>query len=207
MNRSDAEIWRPVPGHERYQVSSWGHIRGPSGQLCGAGLDRNGYHKVSIIEAGKQGNYFVHRLVALAFHGPCPDGLVCDHIDRDRRNNRPDNLRYVSQFENVQNADSVRGESHGGARLTEAVVREILAIPPAPRYGRRGKGVHPNSVTAIAARYGLGVVTVHQIRRGERWRHVYEAVRGASSPSPHHPPAEPQRTSAPDARPAHQGRS
>jgi HNH endonuclease len=171
----DGEEWRPVPGASLYQVSSHGRMTGQAGQIMGLGLDRNGYHIATITrDDGVSDNVWVHALVAAAFHGPCPTGKEVDHEDRTRTNNAPGNLRYLTHAANIANSDTAHGERHGGSKLTEALVREILAIPPAPRYGRRGKGIHPNSVTAIAQRYGLGVVTVHQIRRGERWRRVYE---------------------------------
>ena len=50
----------------------------------------------------------VHRLVALNFIGERPDGLQIDHIDRDKTNNKVDNLRYVSGKINCQNRDSYR---------------------------------------------------------------------------------------------------
>ena len=44
----------------------------------------------------------VHRIVATAFHGPAPSPQhVVDHIDTNRRNNRPDNLRWVTRLENI----------------------------------------------------------------------------------------------------------
>ena len=44
----------------------------------------------------------VHRIVATAFHGPQPtEHHVVDHIDTNRRNNRPENLRWVTRLENV----------------------------------------------------------------------------------------------------------
>lgn len=44
----------------------------------------------------------VHRIVATAFHGASP-GLnhVVDHIDTNRANNRPENLRWVTKLENA----------------------------------------------------------------------------------------------------------
>lgn len=44
----------------------------------------------------------VHRIVAMAFHGepPTPEYVV-DHIDTNKRNNRPENLRWVTRLENV----------------------------------------------------------------------------------------------------------
>ena len=44
----------------------------------------------------------VHRIVATAFHGvPLHKENVVDHIDTNRRNNRPENLRWLSRLENV----------------------------------------------------------------------------------------------------------
>ena len=44
----------------------------------------------------------VHRLVCLAFHGfPKYPDLVVDHIDTNRANNRPENLRWVTRLENI----------------------------------------------------------------------------------------------------------
>jgi hypothetical protein len=47
-------------------------------------------------------DHVVHRIVATAFHGPCPStDHVVDHIDTNRRNNRAENLRWVTRLENV----------------------------------------------------------------------------------------------------------
>lgn len=44
----------------------------------------------------------VHRIVATAFHGSSPTKEhVVDHIDTNRRNNRPENLRWVTRLENA----------------------------------------------------------------------------------------------------------
>ena len=46
----------------------------------------------------------VHRIVAVAFIGePANSQLVVDHIDTNRQNNRPDNLRWVTKLENALN--------------------------------------------------------------------------------------------------------
>lgn len=46
----------------------------------------------------------VHRIVATAFHGeqPSPEHVI-DHIDTNRLNNRPENLRWVTRLENILN--------------------------------------------------------------------------------------------------------
>ena len=50
------------------------------------------------------GSERVHRIVATAFHGQAPsDQHVVDHIDTNRQNNRPENLRWVTKLENILN--------------------------------------------------------------------------------------------------------
>lgn len=44
----------------------------------------------------------VHRIVATAFHGEPPTKEhVADHIDTNRQNNRPSNIRWVTRLENI----------------------------------------------------------------------------------------------------------
>lgn len=44
----------------------------------------------------------VHRIVAYAFLGPPPNNkYVVDHIDTNRQNNRPENLRWLTKLENI----------------------------------------------------------------------------------------------------------
>lgn len=44
----------------------------------------------------------VHRIVATAFHGEAPTSQhVVDHKDTNKCNNRPENLRWVTKFENI----------------------------------------------------------------------------------------------------------
>lgn len=56
--------------------------------------DKTGYAEI----AGER----VHRIVATAFYGVAPTPqYVVDHIDTNRRNNRPENLRWVTKLENI----------------------------------------------------------------------------------------------------------
>lgn len=50
------------------------------------------------------GGVRVHQIVATAFHGSPEDpNMVIDHIDTNRCNNRPENLRWITRLENVLN--------------------------------------------------------------------------------------------------------
>lgn len=44
----------------------------------------------------------VHQVVCAAFHGPAPyEDMVVDHIDTNRCNNRPENLRWLTRLDNA----------------------------------------------------------------------------------------------------------
>lgn len=48
-------------------------------------------------------NTFVHRIVYFLAHGEIPDGMFVDHINRNRTDNRIENLRLVTRAANNQN--------------------------------------------------------------------------------------------------------
>lgn len=55
------------------------------------------------------GDVRVHQVVCTAFHGPEPQPhMVVDHIDTNRCNNRPENLRWLTRIENALNNDVTR---------------------------------------------------------------------------------------------------
>lgn len=55
---------------------------------------KNGYMFIASVR--------IHQIVATAFHGvPPTKEHVVDHIDTNKQNNRPDNLRWVTRFENA----------------------------------------------------------------------------------------------------------
>ncbi|MBV8389673.1 MAG: HNH endonuclease [Mucilaginibacter sp.] len=69
----------------------------------------------------------IHRIVATAFHGEPPTREhVVDHIDTNRQNNRPENLRWVTRLENILlNPITARR-----IELVCGSVEEFLADPP-----------------------------------------------------------------------------
>lgn len=56
----------------------------------------------------------VHQIVATAFHGPAPaEYYVVDHIDENKQNNRPENLRWTTRRGNIlQNPITVKKIDH-----------------------------------------------------------------------------------------------
>ena len=64
-----------------------------------------GYRRVCLSKNGKGFVRKVHKLVAITFLGHIPCGMteIVDHIDRDKLNNKLDNIRLVNSRESSHN--------------------------------------------------------------------------------------------------------
>jgi hypothetical protein len=118
MTDVTAERWAWIPGLEgRYLVSDRGNVlslaRSRPGLLAGTVKGRPGGAQYRYVRPGER-SYRVHRLVMLAFVGPCPEGLEVCHKNGDSLDNRLVNLYYGSRSQNA--LDMVRHGSHHNAR-------------------------------------------------------------------------------------------
>lgn len=85
-----------LPG---YYVSSEGQVRGPTGCICKFSTSNGGY----LILVRQRRAIKVHYLVAEVFLTQ-PEGTTeIDHINRNRQDNRVENLRWVSRSQNAHN--------------------------------------------------------------------------------------------------------
>ncbi len=74
---------------------------------------RNKYLHYNLCNNGKSKSFRVHRLVALHYI-PNPDNKpYVDHINRDKNDNRVENLRWVTAFENSQNQGDYKSNTSG----------------------------------------------------------------------------------------------
>jgi hypothetical protein len=100
---------KPIPGL-KVLAGDDGHIYSPTGQQRKPRLSKEGYFRLNIRHLGHQYTVHVHELVLNAWHGPRPKmrgtgRYVCRHLDGDKTNNRPSNLRWGTPTEN--NADTL----------------------------------------------------------------------------------------------------
>lgn len=121
--------------------------------------ESNGYFWASLaLEDHTKLSGRIHRLVYSNVYGEIPKGYEIDHIDRNRHNNYPENLRLVTKSENNQNKD-IKGEKNGFAKLKEREVREILELVL----------THSMTKQEIADKYRVSFATIKAIRSGRNW--------------------------------------
>lgn len=102
-------IWKPVPGYGgRVIVSDHGEVYDRKWRRPRALTElQGGYKRVALAKCPlgmKGGGITLHRLVAIVFHGPCPEGMVCRHLNGNPADNRADNLRWGTHLENSMDA-------------------------------------------------------------------------------------------------------
>jgi hypothetical protein len=166
------EIWKEIPDHPGYEVSSFGDVRsywGNNGKLNTYAkplafiITENGYRRVAIRKGKKPRIWFVHRLVMLAFVGPLPVGHEVNHKDGLKKHNELSNLEYVTHSENekhkyrVLKAPTAKWERSNFAKLTR---EQAYAI----KYSETGYQYE------IAKKYGVSTQTVHFIKKNKTWK-------------------------------------
>lgn len=165
------EIWLPVQGWP-YIVSNYGNVRRTvkrKGTRAGVILKptRGGgpsrpYPVVTLHDCGKNRTVAVHKLVADAFLGPCPEGLEINHKDQDSSNSHADNLEYLTSSQNKLQAvaNGYCGSRRYNARFTEA---DIVKIREEAKHAR---------IKDIAEAYGVSSSLIVKIIKRQNWRHV-----------------------------------
>lgn len=125
------EQWKDIPGFEDfYLASSFGRIMSIApgraktrGRILSPRSDGkdNGYLTVCLYKGGKKYNKKVHRLVAETFLENVGEKKEVNHKDGNKRNNRLDNLEWVTAKENTRHAHAMGKGNHSG--LMKKVVR------------------------------------------------------------------------------------
>lgn len=159
---------RLIPGYSNYSVTKsgrvWSHI-GKGGWLK-SGKNRGGYMHVILSDGRKRHTSRIHRLVLLAFVGPCPNGMECRHLNGDKTDNRLENLCWGTHGENHQ--DSIqhgthlslqKGEKHPNSKLSDQDRRLIFSVYHDGVYTQR----------ELATHFGVCHKIIHNIVHNNRW--------------------------------------
>jgi len=166
-----AEVWKPIPGIEGYDVSDHGRVRSywrvVKGRPPGKQWDlaetpqrimstnrKSGGYPITIINGQVR---HVHRLVMEAFVGPLPDGLQTCHNDGNRKNNHLSNLRYDTPKANMADAIALGTVGPGfNRKLTE---KQIVTM--------REMGAAGTRVKQLAKKFGVCTELASSICKGE----------------------------------------
>lgn len=99
------EEWKTIPGFENYQVSNLGRIKGKTNKILSCASDKDGYLYFNAYNGSSKTRKTlkVHRCVGLAFLENPNNKPTIDHINRNRSDNRCENLRWASREEQSRN--------------------------------------------------------------------------------------------------------
>ena len=118
------EIWKDIQGFEgKYQVSNLGRVRSldrtiidkagrvhhTRGMILKDSINKGrGYYRVSLSDGHRNYTHIeVHRLVALHFVPGYKEGLVVNHKNENKTDNRAENLEWCTQGYNLKYSDVV----------------------------------------------------------------------------------------------------
>jgi hypothetical protein len=159
------EIWKPIPDFPGYDISDQGRVRSykyTTGKILSPNTQRNGYCSVLLCVSGKKHRIQIHRLVLLAFVGPCPIGMEASHNDGCQANNRLENLRWDTPSNNHldkrKHGTLLEGDKHPSSMLTSAEVREIRQLA--------SHGITQDKISKI---YGISQSNVSYIVNRQTW--------------------------------------
>ena len=69
-------------------------------------------------------NYLLHRLIWIWHNGDIPEDLIIDHIDKNTKNNKIENLRLVTVQENAFNRNNKKYYQYGRMKGYEVHLRK-----------------------------------------------------------------------------------
>ena len=180
------EVWRRIPSAPAYDVSNLGRVRSwlRPGRRKGNASPLDSEPHLIAIQAwargramcqvqhsdGKHRLRYVSHLVAEAFIGPRPAGMVVAHRNDIPWDNRPENLHYATQSQNVREAYDNGALLRGAQPRTWGKNPRSKLDAEAVRVIRRRRAAGERPCT-LAREYGVSATTIAAIvaRRVYAW--------------------------------------
>ncbi len=103
-----------IVGYENYLIYSDGKVYNQKyKRYLKQDVNWSGYSRVNLCKDGTVKKYSVHRLIALHYIKNDENKPYVDHINRDRSDNRVENLRWVTPTENNENVGENKRNTSG----------------------------------------------------------------------------------------------
>lgn len=100
----------------------------------------------------------IHQIVWIAFNGKIPNGFVVDHINRNKIDNRIENLRLAEPQLNSENRRRYNGTNNPSVKITYMIASQIK-----DDYQKQ------SSYSKTAKNFNVSKSLIAQIIRGELW--------------------------------------
>lgn len=172
--------------HPNYEISNYGNVRRKIGNdiynyhILSATPNRYKHVIIPLSPDWKsKKTILIHRLVAEYFIGPRPEGMVVDHIDRDKHNNHVSNLRYTDFKGNNRNNPNFKDHVHETITLKNGEERLVTRIRNNGHYYKRYFKTEQEVKKFIEdVDAGRATPTYTPSKGGEGHLHTYTTVKG-----------------------------
>ncbi len=155
----DDELFKVINGYEKYMIGNNGNILTIKTNKIKKIDNYLEYSKITLSDINyKKKNFAVHRLVAEAFIPNPLNKEYVNHINGNKKDNRVDNLEWLTPSENTQHAYNTgltipkKGEHSSVSKLTNKEVLEIYYA----------EGMHID----------ISCKTVQRIKHKKGWKHL-----------------------------------
>jgi len=161
------EIWKEIKGYEgKYSVSNAGRVKSDNGwyEKILKQTIRNGYPSIGLCSPSKKYKFFsIHTLVLETFNKKRPKNKQCAHLDGNQKNNRLENLCWVTPKKNAHHkrlhGTHLMGEKHPMVKLSMEDILNIISMNLAG-FNRK----------EISKKYKISEGHYYRIIRGDTWK-------------------------------------